>query len=144
MFTRARQMLPDRPVAVGEAWETRVEFAVPLLGRVPVRRQCRLQAVEESGGSRVAVIGLSSEAEPGGAGAAPAGADHIPLRMQVLSLEQSGELRLDADTGLPLGQTTVGRGRVALAATDAMRAAHEITLEFETRVQVTLSPAAPP
>ena len=88
-------LFPDKPVATGETWTRTSEVVQPVIGTINTLQTARLQAVETTGGSAMARIGIvvaiKQSAEAPAAGA--------PMKITMGEAKGTGEITFDVTKG---------------------------------------------
>jgi hypothetical protein len=102
MFGQSFSAFPDAPVATGETWTNTSEIVQPAIGTLNTVRTSTLQAVDTTGGSAMARIGIvvaiKQSAEAPAAGA--------PMKMTMGDASGTGEITFDVTNGR-IQRTTV-------------------------------------
>jgi len=101
-FGQSFSTFPDAPVGTGETWTTTSDVVQPIIGTVNTVRTATLQAVETTGGSAMARIGIvvavKQSAEAPAAGA--------PMKITMGEAKGTGEITFDVTNGR-IKRTTV-------------------------------------
>jgi hypothetical protein len=97
MMAQSFAQLPDRPLQVGESWNSTVSVSNPIMGGITMTAAATLKAIEGSAGDRLARIAtqLTIQQDPG----APAPVNPFGMSMQVGDTTGDGDLDFDVDRG---------------------------------------------
>ncbi len=129
-------VIPDKPLGVGEKWSSESEVAVPIVGTLKMRTTTHLVDVSSRGGRQVATLKLDGDLESQKEGKFEMG----PVQMVFTSMKfkQTGTMLYDVPLGLTtsisLTQTGKMSGSVTLPSGETMPYASDQTVEMKTTV----------
>lgn len=104
MMAQGFTQLPDRPLKVGESWNSQITIRNPILGGLTTSIAATLKAVEGSAGDHVARIATQMTIKQDAT--APAAANALGLSVQMGNSSGEGEILFDAARGRLLRSTT--------------------------------------
>ena len=112
MFSQADQILPNKPVAVGEKWQVAAKQGIPMVGEASVTNDCVLKGVKKVKGAETAIIDFVGKivvAEGRQVKPVPGGAK---MKFEMTDMKTSGTMNLDVRTGMMTSSTMKQKGNI--------------------------------
>lgn len=95
---KTAQMLPDKPVAIGESWQNELKVDMPYLGARQANQDCTLKAVRTTADGHIAVIDVLSKIESSQPTQTDVGGAAVTV--EKVEFTQKGEIRFNIERGM--------------------------------------------
>ncbi len=141
LMLQAYEMMPGRPVGLGENWTSRMELPIPMVGGMKVEQKLWLKAIEDTPSGKVAVlekVGTIKTDKPTQTTIGPA-----TVTFRSVEVAQKGQLRYNEKLGIFTAQEDEVRGTLAMAMTGPNGAEQVVTMKMEGTTKVTTEPQPP-
>ncbi len=98
MIMQGQVMLPKKPVGVGETWKNDLEMGAPIIGKIKMSLDCKLDSIITRGGAKIAVISFNSTAK----GVKPSETKMMGMKMIIhkFDMKQKGKAEVDTDNSM--------------------------------------------
>ncbi len=147
LLTKSYELLPKYAVGLGDSWPFSVKLKAPFVGAMKIDGKCKVKSIEKTPAGRIAsidIIGVVRSEEPT---ASTMGG--MTIKINKIHFDQEGNMRYNADTGVPVNQTMRQRGSLAISmiGPDGQEKAMNLQQDMKTLTTVateTKKPAAKP
>jgi hypothetical protein len=133
-------MLPAKPVALGEKWQAEVKFEMPFGGQMTCKHDCVLEKVQDTSSGRIAIVRFSGDQQVGEGSSIKLGG--TILKILKMKFSQSGEFRLNVDTGMIASHRVGGVGETVVSITTNDGQVGEMTFKQQMTGERTVRPEA--
>ncbi len=113
MFGLVYDMIPDEPVGVGDIWNKVTSGNSPLLGTIEGDTECKLTKMEQTAEGKIAYITFTSQIESDKTTSTKIGPMSVTVKN--VKMKQTGQIQLNADTGLMLKQEMTRSGDLEMS-----------------------------
>ena len=131
MLNQTYAMLPKRPVSVGDKWQNNMELNLPLLGRINLPLDCKLESL--AGGGALATITWTGALEA----QQPTETEMMgrKLRVKTSSTKQTGKAEFDASKGVAVATAVTMDRSLDMAITHP--GGQDVPMKVEQKITMT-------
>jgi hypothetical protein len=133
-------MLPAKPVALGEKWQAEAKFEMPFGGQMTCKHDCVLEEVQNTSSGRIAIVRFSGDHQVGEGSSIRLGG--TILKVLKMKFSQSGQIRLNVDTGVIASHSVGGVGETVVSITTDDGQAAEMKFKQEMTGECIVRPEA--
>jgi len=141
MFSQSGNMLPAKPVAVGETWTNEIKPDLPVVGKVILKHDCNLKEVQKGPAGKVAVIEFTGKMTKDEAGptSGEEGATPTPT-VTKLDMALAGTMKLAVDTGLMTSAEMTQKGDMDMSMSGPQGEAMKYSINQDTKMEMETVP----
>jgi len=137
LLTKSYELLPKDAVGVGESWPFSVKLKAPFVGAMKIDGKCKVKSIEKTAAGRIASIditGVVRSEEPTASTMGP-----VTIKINKMRFDQEGNMRYNADTGVPVNQTMRQRGSLAISMTGPDGEEKAMSLQQDMKLLTTVA-----
>jgi hypothetical protein len=138
LVTKSFEMLPTKAVGAGDSWKTDMPLNVPFLGEIKAGYDCKVAAIEKTRDGKVVVVDMTGSLVKDTP--TPTTMGQAVLTTKKVVMKQSGQMRINVDTGVPVAQTLRQQGEMLMSMQGPDGTAMDMEIKQDMQMQATVKP----
>ncbi len=139
LIVQGSDFYPDKPVSVGESWQTQTKIEAPVVGSLSVNQDITLKEIQPSPQGELAIldiIGTANVTEP-----QTMSMGETSMTLTKMDLEQTSDMKMLVETGMVVEQHATGKVETAMTMQNGEGQTADVSSTQEFTGVTTITPA---
>ncbi len=140
MFNQMERVLPKKPVAKGDTWVVDTRQALPLLGELDLKQNCKLKDILKTSAGRVAVVDFTGEMTGDQPAVTEISPGVVKMQFKDVNIERSGTMKIHLENTVRTDTTMKMKSDMTMTGPGPQNQQVTVKMKHQGTMQTTVVP----